>query len=960
MSDAGAVGGTDAHTAFRSPRAPISAAPPSIDPAHDAEREFIATADSAPVFIWKADRSGACTWFNAPWLAFTGRSMLQELGDGWIAGVHPDDVAHCVGSYRNAVAAHEAYQMEYRLRRHDGEYRWLLDHGVPQRDDRGAVVGFIGSCVDVTEQRVSRERTEMLQQLSADLTRGLTRTEVTETVVRHMVAALGAYAGGVVELSDDGTEFVLLATAGQADAGRALHLRYPVDTPLPVRDVVRTRDAVYVESKAAWQAAYGSTPVLPPNGAGDGVWIAVPLNVDDRLLGALTLSLAGSRTIPSDERRFIRTFADLCAQSLERARLFEGEQAARMASEGAADRIAALQAVTSALAGVHAAEAVGNVVLQLGLEAMGAALGGFAILDDDGAQLKVISSAGYPDHLREQYQVIRLDAGVPYSDCVRDGVPVLLQSRIDRRLRYPALEHLRFADDDGALAVVPVISGGRVLGALGATWTNPRVFDEAERSFLDALASQAAQALERARLFEAERSTRRSASAAQARAEFIADATRMLASTLDYDVTLRALSRAVVPRMADWCAIDMLVDPTETGWPPALERVVVTHADPNKVAWAAGVRERFTPDWASSTGLPEALRSGRTQFVREFTDELLQRWAPDEERLALARSLGISSYMCVPLRARGRTFGAITLCMAESKRLYDTADQALAEELAERAATAVEHALVLRDAEQARRDAEQARREAESARAAAEEAREAAEAANQVKAEFLTVMSHELRTPLNAIGGYAELIELGIRGPVTPEQRTDLGRIQRSQRHLLGMINEVLNYARVESGMVRYDIRSVPVSETFDSVEPLVIPQARTKGLMLQFDACQGDLNVRADVDKLQQILVNLLSNAIKFTETGGTVSVSCATLPDDSGTVEITVSDTGIGIAPDQLLRVFEPFVQLGRARYAPGEGAGLGLAISRDLARAMGGELRGESTPGRGSRFTLTLPAS
>ena len=259
-----------------------------------------------------------------------------------------------------------------------------------------------------------------------------------------------------------------------------------------------------------------------------------------------------------------------------------------------------------------------------------------------------------------------------------------------------------------------------------------------------------------------------------------------------------------------------------------------------------------------------------------------------------------------------------------------------------------------------RRQAEEALR---ASLAAVEGLHAEAEAASRAKSQFLATMSHELRTPLNAIGGYAELLDMGIRGPVTPEQRADLARLQRAQRHLLGLINEVLDYAKLETGAVQYDLRAVPVCDALAAAEALVAPQARAKRLTLSAPRCAEDVVVRADPDKLRQILVNLLSNAVKFTDAGGRVEFACArgagAAARDAGAVAITVRDTGIGIAADQLGRVFEPFVQVRGDLTRTAEGTGLGLAISRDLARGMGGDLTAESTPGAGSTFTLTLPA-
>ncbi len=256
----------------------------------------------------------------------------------------------------------------------------------------------------------------------------------------------------------------------------------------------------------------------------------------------------------------------------------------------------------------------------------------------------------------------------------------------------------------------------------------------------------------------------------------------------------------------------------------------------------------------------------------------------------------------------------------------------------------------------ARRQVERLLAESEHARADAEAARSEAEAANRAKSEFLAVMSHELRTPLNAIGGYAELLEMGIRGPVTTQQQEDLRRIQTSQRHLLGLINEVLNYAKLETGTVHFDVADVPVRDAVLGAELLVAPQARSKGLALAVTDCPPDLQVRADAEKLRQIVVNLLSNAVKFTDAGGRIEVSCAR---DGARVGVRVRDTGIGIPADKIAAVFDPFVQVRSDLARPHEGTGLGLAISRDLARGMGGDLTAESTPGVGSTFTLTLPA-
>jgi PAS domain S-box-containing protein len=259
------------------------------------------------------------------------------------------------------------------------------------------------------------------------------------------------------------------------------------------------------------------------------------------------------------------------------------------------------------------------------------------------------------------------------------------------------------------------------------------------------------------------------------------------------------------------------------------------------------------------------------------------------------------------------------------------------------------------DAERARAEAELARHAAEQASIEAERARRVAEQANRAKSEFLAVMSHELRTPLNAIGGYAELMELGIHGPVTPPQREALERVQRSQRMLLGLVNQVLNYARIETGNLRYELMDVPLDDALRAVEGLVAPQIRAKGLHYTYAGCDPALRVRVDGEKLQQIVLNLLTNALKFTDRGGAIRLD---VNGSAQSVAIRVTDTGIGVPSDKLDVIFDPFVQIDANYTRTRDGVGLGLAISRDLARGMCGELTVTSTSGEGSVFTLAVP--
>jgi signal transduction histidine kinase len=240
------------------------------------------------------------------------------------------------------------------------------------------------------------------------------------------------------------------------------------------------------------------------------------------------------------------------------------------------------------------------------------------------------------------------------------------------------------------------------------------------------------------------------------------------------------------------------------------------------------------------------------------------------------------------------------------------------------------------------------------ARAAAEEARKRAEEANRAKSEFLAMMSHDLRTPLNAIGGYAELLALGVRGEMNDSQLADVERISRNQRHLLTLVNDVLNFARLETGEIPLAIAAQPLDPITRPLRAVIEPQAVTRSISYEYLGCDPAVWVAVDSERLEQVLINLLGNAVKFTPEGGHVTMRCYTRGD---LALVDVSDDGVGIPASKLEDVFDPFVQVG-SRRSKREGVGLGLAISRKLARAMGGDITVASEEGRGSTFTVSVP--
>jgi PAS domain S-box-containing protein len=977
----------------------------------ESEERFRALADTAPVLIWMSDTANLGTYFNRPWLEFTGRSLEEELGTGWLESVHPDDReragAYCMARFH----ARQEFRMEFRLRRADGAWRWVLDHGIPRHDAGGAFLGYIGSCIDITE----RKEDERALALSEERYRSLVEAST------QMVWSTDA-AGRVDDMPfwRELTGQTRGEVRGFGWAG-ALH---PDDRPRVVaawEAAHRTRGTYEAEYRLRmkdgsyrWFAAR-AVPVLEPGGE-VREWVGIFNDVHDRRVAEAALAereeryrLATRATrdvvwdwdLATDAVRWNEAISEVMghpASAVEPTARWWYDQI----HPGDRDRVvhdlhAAIRARAEGWSGEYRFARAGGGYAHVFDR-------GYLLRGPDGRPVRMIGAMQDVSERKraeaaresERERLRRVLAQLPAAVAVyegaehvfvatseryhrivggrdvlgrpiREALPELAAQGFDRLLdrvyatgeAYVGTGVRADWDDDGDGRIEEHVidfvyqplrdAAGAVYGVVahvtdvterhraGAELAEARRLAEERAAEAARLAVRLQEQAEELRmqveesvgLTEELRAANEGLLAASERAEsgrrrieLLAQASSRLAASLDYAETVRTVARLAVPELADWCFVEVQDEP---GAPIRL--LAAAHADPEKVELAFRVLRRFPIRPDDPHGTAKVLRTGEPELVPEIPPEFLELLGHDDEHRSILHEVAFRSSVSVPLTVAGRTFGVLSLVMAESGRRYGADDLPLARELAHRAAVAIENARLY----------------------------EEALSANQAKAGFLATMSHELRTPLNAMIGYVDLLLLGVPEEIPAAARGQVERIRLASRHLLSIIEEILAFSRLEAGRETVEPEAVELGAVVGEVSAIIEPLAAGKGLIFRVPERVESERIVTDPRKLRQILVNLLGNAVKFTREG---SVSFE-VERDGGHVLLHVRDTGIGIDPRWQELIFEPFHQVDAAKTRSAGGTGLGLSVSRRLARLLGGDVTVESEPGRGSTFTVWLPA-
>ena len=671
-----------------------------------AEREnhFRTLVDSTPTLIWASDANMQRVFFNKSWLEFTGRTMEQEIGVGWLEGLHPDDREGSYQTYAQAFERRLPFEMEYRLRRHDGDYRWIMARGQPRYNIDETFIGYTGSCTDITERKKTEEE---------------------------------------LQINEERLRLVLSGSA--------------------ITVMTVDRDLRYT-------------------------WIHNPQ------------------------------------------------------------------------AGFTAQEMIGK-------------------RDDELFPPKVAETfIAFKQEVLATEKPVRVELDFNWN-----GVYERFVTRAEP-----------LVDSNGSVTGITVVS-------INIT--------------------------ERVRNEE--------------RATFLAEASRLLSSSLDYETTLQQVTGSMVPRLADWCSVDILTEDEE------IAQVAVAHVDPAKVKWAKSWRETHPPSIDDPGGLALVLRTGKSEFYPEIAQELLEeaiRNAPTDEEREAIESINFKSVMIVPLITRNKVLGAITLVWSDSDRRYNEADLEFVEELARRAATAVDHARLYRES-QVR--AEDFRVLNETLEQQVGERTMELQRSNQDLDQFAYIASHDLKAPLRAIDHLSTWVLEDVGHLLPDRSHEHLEKMRSRIKRMEGLLDDLLTYSR--AGRFRGEATTIDTSELVARVIDTVSPP---EGFTIRME---GEFpTIFTYPAPLETVLRNLVSNAIKHHDKPtGNIRIWAKQV---EGMVEFAVADDGPGIDPAFHDRIFQMFQTL-RPRDQV-EGSGIGLAVVEKIVSSVSGKISVESTPGNGATFRFTWP--
>ena len=780
---------------------------------------------------------------------------------------------------------------------------------------------------DVLALREERAVNETLRRIGAALTAELELDRLVQLLTDEATALCGAQFGAFFYNVDDakGGSYMLYTISG---VPREAFSKFPMPRNTAVFAPTFAGQGVVRSDDITQDPRYGKN--TPRHGMPEGhlpvrSYLAVPVvSRAGAVIGGLFFGHAEPAIFSESDEQKVVAVAAQASIAFDNAQLYAEARRARLAAESMENRFRFLAEASDALAESLDYESTMRRVAALAVPRI-ADWCTFLVVDDAGRLQRV--AAVHRDQALDA-RMAEYERNYPPADhraggllaVFERGQTVLMPQVGDAELVAAAQSdaHLELLRAIGCTAclMVPVVAHGHPLGVLSFNLSDhARSFSADDQRVAEELAHRAALAIDNAKLYRQVRQ-RQEATA------FLAEASAVLGSSLDYAATLQALANLVVPRFADWCSVEIL----EEG---KLRNVAVAHVDPKKVAYAHELQQRWPPDPNAPTGTPAVIRTGKSELYADISLELMDGIISDPDQLRVLRELGLRSALTVPLVARGRALGGLTLIWAESNRRYGADDVALMEELGRRAGIAVDNARLYHDAQ----------------------------AAITLRDEFLSIASHELRTPLTSLQlQVSNLLRLLPRQ--RPEHLTTeflvpkLGEVDRQIDRLALLIGSLLDVSRASSGRLQLELAEVQLSELVGQLVARLDADLKSAGCEVTLaldDAIVG----RWDRLRVDQIITNLVGNAMKY---GAGAPITIETRRAGADRVEVVVRDRGIGIAAADQARIFERF-----ARAVPAEnfgGLGLGLWIVRVFVEAMHGTVAVVSAPRKGATFTVSLP--
>jgi len=831
------------------------------------EREFRQLAEAMPQIVWATTADGLNIYFNQQWVDYTGLTLEESYGEGWITPFHPDDRQRAWDAWQRATKHRDIYSLECRLRRADGIYQWWLIRGVPLLEANGEIGKWFGTCTDIEQIKVAEQR---LQESEA---------KFSGIVSMSPDAIISIDEEQRITVFNDGAEQVFGYSKAEA-------VGTPVGNLLPER--LRQIHRQHVERFAAGPVAARRVgdrliPIvgLRKNGDEFPAEAAISkLQVGDKTILTVAMRDITERTRFEKEQQLLTVAGAVLGASLDYDQTLAN--LARLVVQNFADWCAV------------------------------------DVIDGDGrlSRLKVASADPANAALCAVLEQMPPDRDLPhFVQSVSEGArPILVEDVTSEWVESFAQtpEHLQALLDTGVISLiaVPLAMRGQPLGVLmfGSS-TRSRVFGDGDIRLAEALADRAAVAIENARLY------RSSVHAAQFQ-HVLAEAGAVLAASLDYQQTLATVAHLVVRDVADWCLVEV-VDERE----PIRRRKIVAR-DPSKTDLCATL-EQMPIDRERPHLIRPVFETKQSLLIEHVTSEHIESAAQGPEHLQALRAVNPTSLMAVPLLRHGRLLGILAFVSSTESRRYGRSDLRLAEALADRAAVAIENARLY----------------------------EASVHATQLRDQVLGVVAHDLRNPLSTI--LTQLWALR-RYDAEPDRRSvkPAEVIERAAKRMNRLIQDLLDVAVIESGQLTIERARLSAPGLIVEVADMQRPLASSSSLELRIDSDSDVPEVWGDRDRLLQVFENLIANAIKFTKAGGSITVGAGSRDHE---VIFRVADTGSGIAPEDLPRVFDRFWQATRTGR---QGAGLGLPITKGIVEAHGGRIWVESTPPRGTTFFFTIP--